>query len=181
MAMMLASGCSDGVNEPARDPAIDNQTRRIAEAQLSPTQGNEAEGVVTFIEEASGIRVIADVRNLSVNGRHGFHIHENGDCSAPDATSAGGHFNPTGETHAGPMAEKRHVGDLGNLETSESGSAMYVRVDEHISFDGMKSIIGKSVIVHAKADDLQSQPTGAAGPRLACGVIEWVEKDSTEY
>ncbi|MBD5780109.1 superoxide dismutase family protein [Pelagicoccus sp. NFK12] len=171
---MVIQGCSQSaVTEPSDDVSF---VRRIAEAHLSPTDGYETEGIVTFVQERDGIRIIADVRNLSVNGRHGFHIHETGDCSAPDASSAGGHFNPSGEAHAGPMADKRHVGDLGNLESSEAGGAMYVRVDEHIRFEGENSIIGKAVVVHAKADDFKSQPSGAAGPRIACGVIQWSER-----
>ncbi|MDQ8187590.1 superoxide dismutase family protein [Pelagicoccus sp. SDUM812002] len=178
----LITGCS-----PESDGQPDNikeknagvaSVRRIAEAHISPTEGHESEGVVTFIEEVGGIRVIADIRNLSINGRHGFHIHENGDCSAPDASSAGGHFNPSGEDHAGPDDSRRHVGDLGNLEATEAGSAMYVRVDEHLSFDGLNSIIGKAVVVHDSADDFKSQPSGAAGARIACGVIEWTENFS---
>lgn len=177
IGITLLAGCSpSSVNPPdSNADSTPEPIRRIAEARLSPTAGSDVEGLVTFVQEAGGIRVIADVRYLSVNGRHGFHIHENGDCSAPDASSAGGHFNPTGETHASPMVDKRHVGDLGNLETTESGGAMYVRVDEHLRFDGESSIIGKSVIVHAGVDDYVSQPSGAAGPRLACGVIEWAE------
>lgn len=179
LAALLIAGCSaDTVKEPDAFDVVDPVLRRVAEARLSPTEGNETEGVVTFIEEREGIRVIADIRNLSVSGRHGFHIHENGDCSAPDGSSAGGHFNPTGEVHASPMVDKRHVGDLGNLEATEAGGAMYVRVDEHIRFDGESSIIGRAVIVHAKPDDYTSQPTGAAGARIACGVIEWVEQGS---
>lgn len=181
VASLLASCSYEPVNEPDDLIETDNVIRRIAEARLHPTEGSSVEGLVTFIQETGGIRIIADVRNLSVNGRHGFHIHEKGDCSAPDARSAGGHFNPGGETHAGPLADKRHVGDLGNLETSEAGSAMYVRVDEHIRFEGENSILGKSVVVHAKADDLKSQPTGAAGPRIACGVIKWAETPEMEY
>lgn len=177
VGITLLAGCSpSSVNQADGDVSSPPEPiRRIAEARLSPTDGSEVEGLVTFIQETGGIRVIADVRNLSVNSRHGFHIHENGDCSAPDASSAGGRFNPTGETHASPMVDKRHVGDLGNLETTDSGGAMYVRVDEYLRFDGESSIIGKSVIVHAGVDDFVSQPSGNAGPRLACGVIEWVE------
>lgn len=178
---LLLSACSyEPVSEPDDLIESDSFVRRIAEARISPTEGSNVEGLVTFIQESGGIRVIADIRNLSVNGRHGFHIHETGDCSAPDASSAGGHFDPSGSEHAGPMAARRHVGDLGNLESSEAGSAMYVRVDEHIKFEGDHSILGKSVVVHARADDLKSQPSGAAGPRVACGVIKWAEKPTSE-
>jgi superoxide dismutase, Cu-Zn family len=143
-----------------------------AVAQLAPTEGNEVRGTVSFTQEPGGIRVIADVSGLTPSAKHGFHIHEHGDCSAPDATSAGGHFNPKGKPHGGPDDEERHVGDLGNLEADENGVARLEFVDRHLSFSGDASIIRRSVIVHAKEDDLKSQPTGDAGPRIACGVIQ---------
>jgi len=105
-------------------------------------------------------------------GSHGFHIHEKGDCSAPDATSAGGHFNPTGMPHAGPADPNRHVGDFGNLEADASGNAYYSRALSSISLEGDSSIIGKAIVIHAKPDDLKTQPSGNSGDRVGCGVIE---------
>ncbi len=137
---------------------------------LYPTQGNEINGTVTFTQKPDGILVTADVNGLSP-GKHGFHIHEFGDCSRPDGKSAGGHFNPTGKNHGGPESAERHVGDLGNLIASDDGTAHYERTDKLISFSGKNSILGRGVIVHADEDDLTSQPTGNAGARLACGVI----------
>jgi Cu-Zn family superoxide dismutase len=104
-------------------------------------------------------------------GQYGFHIHEYGDCTAPAGTSAGGHFNPENQPHAGPDQAQRHVGDLGNLEADNSGNAHYEKTDTHLKFDGRDSIIGRGVIVHTGVDDLVSQPSGNAGPRVACGVI----------
>jgi Cu-Zn family superoxide dismutase len=120
-----------------------------------------------------GVQIVADLEGLEP-GKHGFHIHENGDCSAPDAESAGGHFNPDGSPHGAPdnPASQRHVGDLGNVEADADGKAHYERTDQIISMEGDNSIVGKAVIVHAQSDDLQTQPTGGAGPRLACGVIQ---------
>lgn len=165
LALIMFSGVSVNAAEHERTATI---TKAIA--VLHPTEGNKVHGVVTFAKEGDGIRVVADISGLSP-GKHGFHVHEYGDCSAPDATSAGGHFNPEHMPHAGPMAEKRHVGDLGNVEADGNGHARYDRVDQLLTFAGPNSIIGRGVIVHAKADDLSSQPTGAAGPRVACGVI----------
>ncbi len=139
-------------------------------AVLHPTEGNDVTGAVIFTKMKEGIKITADVKGLSP-GKHGFHIHEYGDCSAPDATSAGGHYNPGEMPHAAPGDMKRHVGDLGNLVADASGKAHYERIDKHISFKGPHSIIGLAVIVHKSEDDLTTQPTGAAGPRLACGVI----------
>jgi len=142
-----------------------------ATAVLSPTEGNQVSGTVTFTLTDEGVRVVAHVSGLKP-GEHGFHIHESGDCSAPDGSSAGGHFNPMGTPHAGPDAEVRHAGDLGNLVVDADGNATLERMDLHLTFDGPSSIIGRAVIVHENRDDFTTQPTGAAGARVACGVIE---------
>ena len=139
-------------------------------AVLSPTKGNSVSGTVMFTKVDGGVKIVADVAGLTP-GQHGFHIHEFGDCSTPDATSAGGHFNPHHMLHGGPDATARHAGDFGNLEADASGKAHYERVDATISLDGADSIIGHGVIVHASADDLKTQPTGNAGARVACGAI----------
>jgi Cu-Zn family superoxide dismutase len=104
-------------------------------------------------------------------GPHGFHIHEKGDCSAADASSAGGHFNPTGKPHGGPDSDARHAGDFGNIEADATGNARYSRTFSDLTLDGESSIIGKAIIVHQKADDLKTQPSGDAGGRIGCGVI----------
>jgi superoxide dismutase, Cu-Zn family len=140
-------------------------------AVLHPTADNKVSGTVTFTEEADGVRVQADITGLTP-GKHGFHVHEFGDCSASDLASAGGHFNPTNKPHAGPDAAERHVGDMGNVEADASGAAKLDYVDHEISLTkDQRSVIGRSVIVHAKADDLKSQPAGDSGARIACGVI----------
>ncbi len=141
-----------------------------AVAVLHATEGNDVEGTVTFKAVEGGVKVIADVKGLTP-GKHGFHVHQYGDCSKADGTSAGGHFNPEDHQHAGPMDDMRHVGDLGNLEADENGMARYERVDSVLALNGPHSIIGRGLIVHAGEDDLTSQPTGAAGARVACGVI----------
>lgn len=141
-----------------------------AVAVLHPTEGSDVHGTVTFTKAANSIRIMADVYGL-IPGKHGFHIHEFGDCSAPDAASAGGHFNPDNMPHGAPDDMNRHVGDLGNLVADEEGNARYERKDSLIAFSGDHSIIGLAVVVHAGEDDLTSQPSGNAGPRVACGVI----------
>jgi Cu-Zn family superoxide dismutase len=143
-------------------------TRAIA--VLHPTKGNKAHGVVTFTQMDGYIQVIGEVKGLTP-GKHGFHVHEFGDCSSPDAMSAGGHFNPDKEPHGGPHSEKRHVGDLGNIVADESGTATINFKDKLLALHGPHSIIGRSLIVHVKADDLTSQPVGNAGARAACAVI----------
>jgi len=146
------------------------ETINAAVAVLHATRGNSIQGIVKFTKERGGIRVVADIEGLAP-GSHGFHIHEYGDCSAPDGTSAGGHFNPEGKPHGAPTSQIRHVGDLGNITANPEGKAHYEWTDPVITLTGTRSIIGRAIIVHADEDDLKSQPTGNAGPRIACGII----------
>jgi Cu-Zn family superoxide dismutase len=141
-----------------------------AGAVLRSAPAGKVEGTIWFEPAGSGVAVKARISGLTP-GTHGFHVHEFGDCSAADFTSAGGHFNPMGMAHGAPQAAARHVGDLGNIEANAEGVATLDLTDSQIALDGMHSVIGRAVIVHAKADDLKTQPTGDAGGRLACGVI----------
>ena len=141
-----------------------------AVALLQPASGSEVKGTLTFAASGDAVTVSGRISRLAL-GSHGFHVHEFGDCSAADATSAGGHFNPAGHPHAGPKDAQRHVGDLGNIEAGPDGTAMVDLKDTKIALTGAQSIVGRAVIVHAKADDLKTQPTGDAGGRLACGVV----------
>lgn len=131
------------------------------------TKGNKVAGRLALKQTKDGVKITGQVRNLTP-GEHGFHIHEFGDLRAPDGSSAGGHFNPDGHEHGGPDSEKRHAGDLGNITANEEGVA---KVD--ILAKGLKLhfIIGRSFVVHAGKDDLSSQPSGDAGPRVAVGVV----------
>jgi superoxide dismutase, Cu-Zn family len=160
-----------GFTAQSQTPAEKSSAPLKAVAVLHPTAGNKVSGIVAFTEEADGVRVQADITGLPP-GKHGFHVHEFGDCSAPDLASAGAHFNPTNKPHAGPDAAARHVGDMGNVEADASGAAKLNYVDHEISLtNDQRSVIGRSVVVHAKADDLKSQPAGDSGARVACGVI----------
>jgi Cu/Zn superoxide dismutase len=115
-----------------------------ATAVLQPTQGNSATGRVEFTKGPGGVTISAELQGLKP-GPHGFHVHEKGDCSAPDASSAGGHFNPTTMPHAGPDADKRHDGDLGNVTADASGKAELTRVDKHLELSGDRSIVGRAL------------------------------------
>jgi superoxide dismutase, Cu-Zn family len=145
-------------------------TVKRAIAVITSTKGNTVYGVVTFEEVEKGVRVIANLTGLTP-GKHGFHIHEFGDVSSDDGSSAGGHFNPMGMPHSMPMSEKRHEGDMGNVEADEQGIAHLDYVDRTMKLNGKYSIIGHAVIVHEKEDDLITQPTGNAGARIGNGVI----------
>jgi Cu-Zn family superoxide dismutase len=140
-----------------------------ATAKLEPKSGSSVTGTVTFIQRRDLTEVLLDIENLKP-GKHGFHIHEKGDCSAPDASSAGGHFNPTHQHHGGPATIERHMGDLGNIEAPASGKVHW-ESEFKMNLKGPDSIIGKSVVVHEKEDDFKTDPAGNSGARIACGVI----------
>jgi Cu-Zn family superoxide dismutase len=140
-------------------------------AVLTPTQGNTVNGVVVFEPTASGVHVAGVVGGLEPGSKHGFHVHEFGDCSAPDATSAGDHYSPTPSQHGG-LTAPRHAGDLGNIEADDKGMAKVdVTVPGVSTVGGAAPLVGRGLIVHGKVDDLTSQPSGNAGPRVACGVL----------
>jgi len=141
-----------------------------AVAVLFPTKGSDVKGRVTFTQDGRTIHVHAEMSGLSP-GEHGFHIHEFGVWS-DDGLAAGSHFNPTKAPHAGPDSPKRHVGDLGNVTANANGNVNFDLEDQHLSFHGANSILGRGVVVHEKADDLKTQqPPGNAGGRLAVGVV----------
>ena len=167
------SGCSPRGEPTTEAPGGDVRAEGAivaAVAELQAKSQSSVRGTVRFVRDTDGVRVMADITGLTP-GEHGFHVHEVGDCSAPDATSAGDHFNPTQQPHAGRDAERRHVGDLGNLEAGADGRARLNYVDRKISLDGPHSIVGRSVVVHAGRDDGSTQPSGGSGDRIACGEI----------
>lgn len=160
LAVCLAAGCT---NMQVRTPA--------AEARVAPTKDHHAEGIVTFLQKGDNVLVEARITGLTP-GLHGFHIHEKGDCSAPDASSAGAHFNPHKSSHGGHLGGDRHSGDLGNLLADQNGTALYKAELSGLNLGtGDDSIVGRSVVVHQNADDLYTQPSGNSGPRIGCGLI----------
>ena len=142
-----------------------------ASATLAPTAGNTVAGTVSFAQKGDKVTVTAKLSGLTPGG-HGFHIHEKGDCSAPDGMSAGGHFNPGGKPHGAPDSPDHHAGDMPMLQADASGNATLTADLSGASIgSGAGDIVGKSVIVHKDADDYKTQPTGNSGARVACGVI----------
>lgn len=160
-ALVLLSACRS--MQPAGPSAV---------AELQPTKGNSATGTVRFTQSGDKVRVAGDVRGLKPGQEHGFHIHEAGDCSSGDGMSAKGHFNPQGKPHAHPSTSERHAGDMPALKADDYGNA---RVDTTLDIitvaPGATSIVGRGLIVHASPDDYRTQPTGNAGARLACAII----------
>lgn len=138
---------------------------------LNSTSGHKANGTVTFTAVPGGVRVIAGIMGLAP-GTHAFHIHENGDCSAPDASSAGAEFNPGGTLHDGTNSVPHRIGDLGNFAADANGEAHLDFTNSLISLTGSNSIINRSVIVHEGAEDSASHTAENAGARVACGVIQ---------
>jgi Cu-Zn family superoxide dismutase len=145
----------------------------IATAQLKPTIGNKAFGEATFEQIGDKVRVFVVVQGLKPDREHGLHIHEVGDCSSGDGMSAKGHFNPFNKPHGNPASGEHHAGDLPTLKASKAGRA-HIQVElEGISVTpGVASVVGRGLIVHADPDDYKTQPTGNAGARVACGVIQ---------
>jgi Cu-Zn family superoxide dismutase len=141
-----------------------------AGGELAPTQDSRAQGTVGFATVPGGLRVTARLEGLPP-GEHGFHLHEKPDCSAPDASSAGEHWNPTSQQHGSPDVPPHHAGDLGNITADASGVAQVDRVVSGLTLEGGQSVVGRSAVVHARRDDLTTQPSGDSGARLACGVV----------
>lgn len=181
VSLVLIVGCqAQEEAQPIDTEAMaEEMSPQVATANLQSLSDSGVSGTVSFTTQDGGILVEATVEGFEPNSRHGFHIHENGDCG--DAgQAAGGHFAPQDSPHGAPADPDslRHVGDFGNLEAGENGVATYNRVDSLIAFDGEANIVGKAVIVHAGQDDLESQPTGEAGGRIACGIIEMAGADT---
>lgn len=141
-----------------------------AVAVIYPTKGNTVSGKVTFTAVGGGVHIVADMEGLKP-GDHGFHIHEFGDCSSTNGSSAGDHYNPTNKRHGCPNNPDHHVGDMGNITANEKGKAHYDQINKDIKLGGQTSIIGRSVVIHEGADDCTTQPSGNSGAKIGCGVI----------
>jgi len=167
--LALFAGCS-------HSPTVNASTGMVMDemqAKMAPTQGNTCKGVVQFIGQKNGsVEVVADLEGLAPNSVHAIHLHEVGDCSAPDAMSAKAHYNPEGKPHGLPTTEDRHAGDLGNFTADKDGKAHYeINVTNVTLATSRNPVLGRAVIVHANPDD-GSQPAGNAGARIGCGVVE---------
>lgn len=144
----------------------------FAFARLQPTKGSAVEGELRFTQVGERVRVTGEVKGLPPNTEHGFHVHEKGDCSSPDATSAGSHFNPAASAHGAHGSAAVHAGDLPSLKADANGVAtVFFETRQLTVGSGSHSVIGRGVIVHRDPDDFKTQPTGNSGPRLACAVV----------
>lgn len=153
--------------------------RTVASARLTAATGvpqpnpqSPVQGSLEFSQVRGVVSVSGTITGLKPNAPHAFHVHEKGDCSAPDFSSAGSHFNPTGQPHGAHGSAHHHLGDMPVLMADASGTARVSFNSESLALTGPNTIIGKAVIVHRDPDDVNAQPVGNAGPRLACGVIK---------
>ena len=139
---------------------------------LAPASGSLVSGRLSAMAMTDGVHITGDIGGLAPNSTHGLHVHEKGDCSAADATSAGPHWNPEGHAHGMPDMES-HLGDLGNMIVREDGKgAITIRKPAWTAGDGSDhDILGKAIVFHANVDDF-TDPVGNAGARIGCGVIE---------
>ena len=175
----LATACifvraeDDAAHDQAHHAVADEHAAHgaVARATIEARSSSTVAGTATFTEVPGGVLVEVEIHGAPP-GWHAAHIHENGDCSAPDAASAGGHFNPAGKPHGAPHAMERHAGDLGNLWVDEKGDGHHVLLMPDLTVaDGTFSVRNRAIVIHEKADDLTTQPTGNAGGRIGCGVI----------
>jgi Cu-Zn family superoxide dismutase len=180
VGLALIAGCeSSGKDDPAKMDTSGDKKTAVANLKTAPAASTQPSwgkptGTVKFTQTGEDkVKVAYDITGLTP-GTHGFHIHEKGDLSAADFSSAGPHFNPTKHKHAGPKAEQRHAGDLGNIEADNSGNAKGSVTADGLSIGtgAASDIAGRAIVVHEKADDLKSDPAGNAGARIAAGVIE---------
>ena len=158
---------------PTPPPQDHNAVVNLASASGSLVSGR----LQVMTMGANAVHIAGEVGGLAPNSAHGFHVHETGDCSAADASSAGGHFNPAGTPHGRMDHGAHHAGDMDNIVADAEGVA---RVNMHVpgltlGGGGATDIAGRAIIVHADPDDYASQPSGNAGARLACGIITIVE------
>lgn len=140
-------------------------------ANLISKSGSKVKGTVEFNQVGNSVTLKISATGLKSNSAHGFHIHEFGDCSSEDATTAGDHFAGRSPTHGAPHSDAHHSGDLGNLQADAQGKVEKEETFSFLKLHGPESILGRAVVIHEKADDLKSQPSGDAGKRIACGVI----------
>lgn len=170
---LLAACSSTPPPKPAPAAAAVHQLR-AATVNIAPASGTLVSGRLDIEAVDGGVRIRGELGGLGRGTQHAIHVHERGDCSAADGSSAGGHFNPGNALHGRAGQGAHHAGDMDNLRTDANGVA---QID--ISLGGVvlgggapTDILSRAIIVHAAPDDYSSQPSGNAGARIGCGVIE---------
>ena len=179
VATALLAGCASTATPatgtaPAASTTPAKSSASRAMVVLAPASGSLVSGTITLVPMGDGVHMTGEVGGLKPGDTRGFHIHEKGDCSAADASTAGGHFNPAAQAHGRSGQGPHHAGDTDNIVADGKGVA---RIDAHVTGvtlggGASNDIAGRAVIVHAAADDYTTQPTGNAGARVACGIIK---------
>lgn len=143
-----------------------------ATAKLESKSGSTVTGEADFKEKNGGVEIVVEIKGAKP-GTHGVHLHDKGDCSAADASSAGGHFNPGSKTHGAPTTDPHHAGDFGNMTVGANGTGkLKLTVKGLTVAPGPNSVVGHALVIHADPDDLKTDPSGKSGPRVACGVVQ---------
>ena len=170
---ILLMGCE---RMPQQTGILSAAPAKQANATIDALSDSGVTGMAVFTQHGDQITLTVEIQGASP-GLHGVHIHANGDCSAPDGTSAGGHWNPTDVAHGKWGEGEFHLGDIGNITVGEDGTGRITLTTDlwEIGTGSDVDVVGKGIIVHADADDFVSQPSGAAGARIGCGVIVLVE------
>ena len=183
VALMLAACSREQPEGAPREPepttaapaekATPAEAAQEAVAQVAPTQGNTVTGSLALSSSPQGVHITGTIQGLKPDAEFGFHIHEKGDCSAPDGSSAGGHFNPTQAQHGNPTSAAHHAGDMVNIRSNGEGVAQVdtTAAGTTLHGDPTTDVVGKAIIVHEGPDDYATQPSGNSGKRVACGVI----------
>ena len=151
---------------------ISTESDKQANAMIGSSNDSGVTGEAIFTQDGDQVTLTVEIQGASP-GLHAVHIHEYGDCSSPDGTSAGGHWNPTNVAHGKWGEGEFHLGDIGNITVGEDGTGSLTLTTDlwEIGTGSAIDVVGKGFIVHADADDFVSQPSGAAGMRIGCGVI----------
>lgn len=163
----LAEGAPDPCANPPAKPA-----RQGSIVFIQSKSGSKVTGTAVLAKNGRGVVTLSLSVNGAPPGEHGVHLHEKGDCSAADATSAGGHWNPNNQPHGKPGTPS-HAGDLGNMTVDANGRGRltFSNKDWKLGDGSPLDLLNHAIIIHEKPDDFTTQPTGNAGARLGCGVI----------
>nr|WP_137676887.1 superoxide dismutase family protein [Parerythrobacter lutipelagi] len=148
-------------------------TERLGSARLTLANGVPA-GTAQLLANGNGVSIAVAITGID-QGAHGFHLHQTGECRRPDFSSAGGHLNPMDRDHGELSPGGKHLGDLPNLEVGPNGSASAtfdIEGSREDVLDYLFDADGTAIVVHAGADDYRTDPSGAAGSRIACGVLK---------
>jgi len=172
LALSAAVGLAGCATAPATKAGPNDAARAVV--HLAPTAGSPVTGTLQLVAQGQGVHISGQLSGLAPHTAHGFHFHEKGDCSAPDGSSAGGHFNPTSDPHGRAGAGPHHAGDMDNIVANDQGEATIDVQDDDVSLrpGAPNDVVGRAVIIHGSADDYTSQPSGNAGARVACGVVQ---------